>query len=116
MSAFSSRGERPSTHNLGIALDRSDASELSESANTKGATHRCRIYRIESKAIAEGRSVFTVVWDTVERPLKSESLPTGEIYFATSGSSYDSVVKEAQAFCKRLDRSIISDWSAAGSI
>ena len=82
----------------------------------RAVTHRCRIYRLISKAIPEDRSVYTVVWDTLERPLKNRSLPQGELYFASSGSSHDTLGKELEFFCQRLGRVVISDWNAAGSI
>lgn len=83
---------------------------------TEVVTHRCRVFRLDSKAVREGTSVYTVVWDTLERPLRSKALPHGEVYFASSGPSYAAVGREIESFCRRLGRAVITDWHAAGTI
>ena len=95
-------------------LERS--STVRREKGTETITHRCRVFRLDSKAIREGTSVYTVVWDTLERPFRSSALPKGEVYFATSGSSPDAVGKEVESFCRRLGRVVITDWHAAGSV
>ncbi len=67
------------------------SSSAGKRQETEAVTHRCRVFRLDSKAVREGTSVYTVVWDTLERPFPSGALPKGEVYFATSGSSYDAV-------------------------
>lgn len=95
-------------------LERSSA--VSSRQETEVITHRCRVFRLNSNAIREGTSVYTIVWDTLEHPFKSGALPKGEVYFATSGSSSDAVGKEIESFCRRLGRVVISDWHSAGSV
>lgn len=79
-------------------------------------THRCRLYRIESKALPKGTFIYTVVRDTVEDPTNSEKLPQGDIVFDVSDTSLDVVQAKTKVFRESLGRVDITDWRAFGSI
>ena len=42
------------------------SSSAGKRQETEAVTHRCRVFRLDSKAVREGTSVYTVVWDTLE--------------------------------------------------
>lgn len=98
------------------ALQQLKASSRHRKTQIHPVTHRCRVYLVNTKGIRKDKSVYTVVWDTLEHPFKSRALPQGEVYFATSGSSPDVVGEEIERFCEGLGRVEITDWHAAGSI
>lgn len=92
---------------------------LKEQAGTEAkaqpATHRCRIYRLSPKGLRKGMSLYTVVWETSEHPLKNEALPRGEVVFDLSNPSPALVEAEIERFSLTLGRAHIADWQAVGS-
>jgi hypothetical protein len=132
MSSATPSQELPKTRKIKQALDQlassaedSDVSRapytwqrasVQEQPRSRAITHRCRIFQLKPKGLREGMSLYTLVWDSVERPFENKALPRGEVAFEISGTSRQKVQEEAEHYCQNLGRVHITDWHGVGSI
>jgi hypothetical protein len=77
-------------------------------------THRCRVYRLTSKALPPGEFIYTAVHDTKQHPFVGE-LPDGEPVWEVSSVSITEVEREMNLYREGEGGVHIIDWRDLGT-
>lgn len=78
--------------------------------------HRCRLYRIQSKGLPQGKFIYAMVRDTLENPVEGSNLPNGDLVFNESDLSFETVQSKTNSFRATLGQVRIADWRNFGSL